>query len=340
MAEIVVKVPPKPQPLRPTQRPASAVQSPLVGKAGTQLAAMRPASASNLAGALMDATAGAGRVAAAAAGAGPGDAAAAGRPSGQFGPRRKFGSKAPPDRSVHPFKGGFFERLTPQEAADRLDGIAGTTLPGAAALQEHRERAYVQAELARAEREAASAQDIDRRRAELAEAQQTRVPASQQRFAWGSDRIASALLSKFDSFTARHEDHTRKLIWTFGTDPHFKEPGSRNAIRVTPNNLPKVADRFGIACTTDQAQEIFARHGLPSEGCSMQKLSSAFIDTKVDMANIVRDQARRMHGDAARPASVTRARSPKREHVPHKNAFLPSAAWQSHADGAPSGGPA
>ena len=42
------------------------------------------------------------------------------------------------------------------------------------------------------------------------------------------------------------EDHTRKLLWTFGQDPHFKETGSRQAIRVTPSNFPRVCDRFGI----------------------------------------------------------------------------------------------
>ena len=129
--------------------------------------------------------------------------------------------------------GGCFERLTAQEAADRLDGIAGTTLPSAAALQEYRERAYVAAEVARMDREAASAQQLEARRLELAEGGKTQVPQSQQRFKLGSERIASALLAKFDSFTPRHEDHTRKLLWTFGTDPHFKETGNRKAVRVT-----------------------------------------------------------------------------------------------------------
>lgn len=221
---------------------------------------------------------------------------------------------------MHPTKGGFFERLTPQEAADKLDGIAGTTLPGAASLQEYRERAYVAAELARAEKASTSKQQIEQRRAELAKASKATLPkAVGERFAWGSDRIASALLSKMDSFTARHEDHTRKLLWTFGTDPHFKESAAqRKSMQVTPQNFPHVCNRFGIACNENQANEIFARHGLPAEGCSMQKLTSKFIDTPVDVANIVRDQVRRVHGDAARPAAATRPRSPAPKPQPYR----------------------
>lgn len=134
-----------------------------------------------------------------------------------------------------------------------------------------------------------------------------------------------------DSFTARHEDHTRKLLWTFGTDPHFKETGNRNAIRVTPKNFPRVCDRFGIQCDERQAGEIFEQHGLPAHGCSMHKLTSAFIDAPLDTANIVRDQARRMHGDAARPPSVVREHTPKARHDPYRNANVLTAAWAQHA---------
>ena len=185
----------------------------------------------------------------------------------------------------------------------------------------------MQTELRRAEAAELAAQDIAQRRAEIAQQAKVKLPASQQRFAWNSDRIATALLSKFDTYTNRHEDHTRKLLWTFGTDPHFKEPGSMAAMKVTPANFPRVTDRFGIACTEAQAHEIFARHGLPADGVSMPKLSSAFVDSKLDMANIVRDQARRMHGDAGRPASVTRIHSPKAKTVPFKHAFVPLGAY-------------
>ena len=317
MSEIVVKKPPKPQVLRPTQRPMSAVHA---GAAGTVEAPSGVRTAS--AGCLGD---------------GGGTAASLGKTvsealQAQPGPRRKFGSQPPPDRSVHLGSSGFFERLNAQEAADKLDGIAGTTLPGAAALQEHRERAYVAAELARAEKAAVSAQIVVQQRSELAKASKAQVPNSQERFAWSSDRVASALLSKFDSFSARREDHTRKLLWTFGTDPHFKEPGTkRGAMQVTPKNFPHVCNRFGIACDERQAQAIFARHGLPADGCSMHKLTSRFMDSPLEMHNVIREQSRTLYGDGVRPTTTARPRTPKQQSMPFKNAFLSSEAWRAHA---------
>ena len=324
MREIVVKPPPKPVKLRPTQRPLSAVH--VKSLASTAAAApvdganapLRPASACVFG----DTTTAGGSTAGASGG-----VRAAGLASA---PLRKFGSTAPPDRSMQPKLGGWFERLNAQEAADKLDGLAGTTLPSAAELQDFRERAFVAAQVARVEREAESAQRVELQRAELAARTQMHVPQSQKRFAWGSERIASALLNKFDQFTSRHEDHTRKLLWTLGTDPGFKDGSNRSAIKVTPQNFPRVCDRFGIRCDEQQASEIFMAHGLPREGCSVHKLSSRFIDSKVDMANIVRDQARRMHGDAARPPAAVREKTPPAVHVPYKHAFLPDAAWAQH----------
>jgi len=211
-------------------------------------------------------------------------------------------------------------------------------LPSGAALQEFRERAYVQNELARLEREDAGARELMSRRAEIAGEAHTNLPQSQQTFAWGAERISSALLSKFDSFTARHEDHTRKLLWTFGQDPHFKETGSRQAIRVTPSNFPRVCDRFGIRCDEQQARTIFAQHGLPEQGVSMHKLTSKFIDSPLDMANIVRDQARRMHGDAARPPTAVRETTPQPPYRPYKNASVHVNAWAQHASESAGGG--
>ena len=46
--------------------------------------------------------------------------------------------------------------------------------------------------------------------------------APPSRFAWNSERIAHELVCKFDQFTRRREDHMRKLLWTFGSDPHFE----------------------------------------------------------------------------------------------------------------------
>lgn len=308
MAEIVVKEAPPPIKLRPTQkRPASAVQArPMV----TGLP--RPSSACNLPGATSTA--------------GAADAANTSVPvlrPGQV--PRPFNSMPPPDHSVRPAKGGFFERLTAEEAADRLDGIAGTTLPGAQALQAIREQAYVAAEVAREERAEAARARVQAARDERA-ATQTRVPKSQNKFAWGAERIAEQLLVKMDTFTARDEDHTRKMLWTLGTDPQFKV-GSRNALRMTPQNFPRVADRFGIACTEQQARKIFQMQGLPESGCSLHTLTSKFNSSPVDMANIVRDQARRIHGDAARPAAAVRPRTPKAVVTPFKNAHLTADAW-------------
>ena len=175
---------------------------------------------------------------------------------------RPFNSVPPPDASRFPYKGSSFERLTAQEAMDRLDGAAGTTLPGAQALADVRERAFVAAEVAREERAEASRMAREEQRMALTASAQSRVPKSQQKFAWGPERISQQLLTKMDTFTARHEDHTRKLLWTLGTDPHFKDASSRNAVKVTPKNFPRVCDRFGIACDEQQARQIFAMHNL------------------------------------------------------------------------------
>ena len=73
------------------------------------------------------------------------------------------------------------------------------------------------------------------------------LPTSQKRFAWNSERIAHELVCKFDQFTRRREDHMRKLLWTFGSDPCF-ESSNKNAIHVSPNNFNRVCDRFGLVC--------------------------------------------------------------------------------------------
>ena len=62
----------------------------------------------------------------------------------------------------------------------------------------------------------------------------------------------------------------------------------------------------------------------------MHGLTSKFIDSKVDMANIVRDQARRMHGEAARPAAAVRPSSPTPLRDPFKNSHVCSRAWAQH----------
>lgn len=245
---------------------------------------------------------------------------------------RPYGSVRPPDASRFPLKSGFFERLTAQEAADRLDGAAGTTLPGAQALHEVRQMQYMAQQVALEERREAAVAMQEARREAAAVEKANRMPPSMRKFALGAERISDQLLTKMDTFTARHEDHTRKLLWTLGTDPAFTNPANRSVARVTPQNFPRVCDRFGIACDEAQAQQIFRMHKLPAEGCSVQALTSKLIDSPADMANVVREQTRRLHGDAARPATAMRPRTPRRMENPYKTSHLCSNAWAQHAE--------
>ena len=80
-----------------------------------------------------------------------------------------------------------------------------------------------------------------------------------------------------------------------------------------------------------QAQQIFRMHKLPAEGCSVQALTSKLIDSPAEMANVVREQTRRLHGDAARPATAMRPRTPRRMENPYKTSHLCSNAWAQHA---------
>ena len=110
----------------------------------------------------------------------------------------------------------------PRRRRDRLDGSAGTTLPSAEALSEYAARAHVAAEVARAERQAVAIAEAEERRAEAALKAKMEIPESQKKFGWTSNSINTALLTKMDQFTSRHEDQTRKILWTFGTDPHWR----------------------------------------------------------------------------------------------------------------------
>ena len=59
------------------------------------------------------------------------------------------------------------------------------------------------------------------------EQKRTKLPSSQKKFGWKSERIALALLTKLDTFTARDEDYSRKLLWTFGNDQSLKPGGAQ-----------------------------------------------------------------------------------------------------------------
>ena len=156
------------------------------------------------------------------------------------------------------------------------------------------------------------------------------IPESQKKFGWTSNSINTALLTKMDQFTSRHEDQTRKILWTFGTDPHLADAPKKgqarsSALKITPDNFPRVCDRFGIKCDKSQGAEIFAKHGLPAEGVSMQKLSSKLIDNPLDMAVVVREQARKIYGDVARPAAAMRnayPTSPRKDRNPYQMSHM------------------
>lgn len=240
-------------------------------------------------------------------------------------------SAAPPDGERHPQDSGAFERLLPHEAADRLAGVGGTTLPSAENLTYIRDQFYMQQEQYREEQALAKAAAAREKRARAERARQMHLPSSvKSKFSWGSERISHALLTKLDAFTARNEDYTRKLLWTLGTDEALTGGGSQ--IRITPANMPRMCDRFGIACTPEQATEIFERHALPSGGCSVQQLTKTFIESKVDIPTMVRDQARRLHGDAARPPAALRMKTPLKPEPPHAHAHVLANTWSKQTE--------
>ena len=331
MDSIVVKQAERPAHARPSSAVYSRPQGLPVGK--------RPASAYNFGG---NGGGGSGPApvpvpaSAASTPAGPSSGGpVAGRPTGQL---RK--SVKPPDGSRFPRDSAPFLTATATERADMAAGVGGTTLPGAQSLQQHHANHLVARAQAAEQKAQRRLLAVAKAREQAAEKAAMVVPASQRKFAWGHERISHALLSKFDQFTARQEDHTRKLLWTIGTDPNFKDHSQRNAIRLTPANFPHVCNRFGIHCEPNQAEQIFEHHGLPKEGCSVSRLSASFIDSKVDTANVVRDQARRMHGDVARPRGAIRPQTPVKQHSPYHHAFFIENAWKAHNGVEPDARPA
>ena len=240
--------------------------------------------------------------------------------------------------------GGTFERLTAQEAADRLAGAAGTTLPGSERLAAFYAAHAAAERAARAEKAAQKAAMRDARVAAAEDAKRAQSAFdAKSKFGWGAERISSVLLDKFDQFTARSEDHTRKLLWTLGTDPHFKPPADGQgaaaggapsrpprAVKFTPTNFPRVCERFGVSCDERQAREIFRLHALPEEGVSMQRLTTALVDAPVDTAALVRNQTRKMHGIGL-AERLGASDPPRPPHEPFKVAGICSSAWEQHA---------
>ena len=105
-------------------------------------------------------------------------------------------------------------------------------------------------------------------------------PKTEAKSKMNSDHIASELVSKFDQFTRRKEDHMRKLLWTFGSDPSFEARKNPNAKEITPQNFHRVCDRFGLECDESTAHEIFAKHNLPSGGCNLYEMSKGLSNAK------------------------------------------------------------
>jgi len=149
------------------------------------------------------------------------------------------------------------------------------------------------------------------------------LPKSQSKFAWSPDRIAHELICKMDQFTHRREDHMRKLLWTFGTDPYF-ESGARggNAIECTPKNFGRMCSRFGLVCKEDEAEEIFAKHKLPKEGCNMYTLATKFLDSQTDTAALVRQ--------THKSVLIRSGQQQQRTHDPFKLARMPGDAWKAY----------
>ena len=144
---------------------------------------------------------------------------------------------------------------------------------------------------------------------------------SNNKFSMNSAQIAHALVSKFDQFTRRREDHMRTLLWTFGSDPAFESEVTPNAIRMTPQNFKQICHRFSLPCTEEQAKEIFVRHQMPLEGCNMYTLAKRFNDSSND-------------GLARRQGSRFGAKSKQEESPlgdPFKLARISDAAWRQHS---------
>ena len=154
--------------------------------------------------------------------------------------------------------------------------------------------------------------------------------AASKRFAWNSERIAHELVCKFDQFTRRREDHMRKLLWTFGSDPQF-ESENKNAVHVKPSNFNRVCDRFGLVCDQGQAHEIFRSHNLPEEGCNLYTLAKTFLDT--EGSGLTR-QSRKTPGALVapeHPGRLAKAQPPPADRPdPFKLARLPDSAWRDH----------
>ena len=247
---------------------------------------------------------------------------AAGRRPGVH-PGRRFGSKPPRQQfsdyaSQYPKKCGMFDKLSPEEALDRLAGNAGTTLPSAVELAATRDAFYSAAEEAKAERaQAAQEYAALHPRPDRSWIDGHRPQSMRGKFASGTSQIVNGLIQRLETGVNRHEDHARRLIRTFATDPVLsRQPGGRTQLRVTPSTFPRVCDRLGVPCDAAQAEAIFAGHGLPVEGVSLLTLADTFLNSRRDLGSEAVMERRRIHGNANRPPTVQRPRTPPPQRTP------------------------
>lgn len=146
--------------------------------------------------------------------------------------------------------------------------------------------------------------------------------------------ISHDLACKFDEFTRTREDHMRKLVWTFGTDAHFQS-ASNKQVMVTPSNLGRVCDRFGVSCTVEEAKEVFKQNNISSKGVNVYNLARRFHDSPFDTSNLEYKQHK---GQSEARATANKLKD-RMSHVPmsrtdpFKHARLPDLAWKAHAEG-------
>ena len=227
-------------------------------------------------------------------------------------PGRPLGSVAPADGSRFARDTRQLAASTPEEAADAIDGVVGTTLPGAAGIAATRESFEADAKAHALETlpERAAAAVALAERADAAR-RPALPPSLGEAFGWRAERAGHAMLTKLDGRARRHEAFTSTLLRTVRSDGAFRGGGAQ--LVLTPASLPRLCDRLGVALTEAQAADLFRRRGLPQSGASVQRLSASLIDAPDDAANARRTHARHLFGDAVRPKHVRDAHATERK---------------------------
>jgi hypothetical protein len=126
----------------------------------------------------------------------------------------------------------------------------------------------------------------------------------------------------------------KKLLYGIGTDPSFVDPHVGSArINVTPKNMNRICDRFGLVCDESQASEIFDAHGLNKRGVNIYEFTAKLLHTDSD--GLARRQ-QRVQPDYSRQVRET-ARAVRAANAPFavddrfKLARMPQQLWSEHA---------